>query len=231
MSIKQSYAQNGFFTAKGLLKEEDFSKIESLLTELIQRQMAGAQPNSADWVEFAKRNPAVVTRIYDEMRDNDRLLELGRNRAVVDMVRQFIDKPLLYNKIPFRIDVPFETKELAYWHQDDFYVKGNDREVTVWIPLYDTRMQHGCLSVMPGSHQLGKIAHTLKVGKKNLPEGIYDREVLLVEMERGDALFFSSFLVHSSTLNFSDRIRYSIQLRYTSGDLSPSQEMKGTTEV
>lgn len=142
-----------------------------------------------------------------------------------------IDKPGLYKKIPFRIDVPFETKELAYWHQDDNYVEGNRQEVTVWTPLYDTKIEHGCLKVMPGSHKLGPVPHTLNVGKKSLPRDIYDREVRYVEMGSGDVLFCSSYLLHSSSLNFSDQIRYSIQLRYTSTKINVSKNMLGVEHV
>jgi ectoine hydroxylase-related dioxygenase (phytanoyl-CoA dioxygenase family) len=35
-----------------------------------------------------------------------------------------------------------------------------------------------------------------------------------VEVERGDALFFSTFLVHQSGTNVTDRIRWSCHFRY-----------------
>ena len=84
---------------------------------------------------------------------------------------------------------------------------------------------------MPRTHKGGKVPHTLRVGKKTLPASGYENEIRYVEMNRGDALFFSSFLLHQSSLNISDEIRYSIQLRYSSSLKAPSTEMKGTVNV
>jgi len=229
--MEKEYNTNGFWCEKALIHDADFKEIISTLLKLINKRRSVSEPNESQWVEFAKQNPGIVTEIYDEMRDSECLLKLGQLPAITSIVKTIIPQPLLYKKIPFRIDVPFETKELAYWHQDDFYVKGNELEMTVWIPLYQTSMQNGCLAVMPGSHQLKKIPHSLQIGKKSVPEGIYNRSIQLVEMQKGDALFFSSYLIHSSTLNISDKVRYSIQLRYSSAEFASSKEMNGTIYV
>jgi ectoine hydroxylase-related dioxygenase (phytanoyl-CoA dioxygenase family) len=143
-----------------------------------------------------------------------------------------IGAPVIYHKIPLRIDVPFENKELAFWHQDDFYVQGNNSEVTVWIPLQDTFAHTGALSVMKGSHLNGAIPHSYRVGKKSVPVGVFDAPVNIIEMNKGDVLFFSSYLIHSSNLNISDQIRYSIQLRYSAASAGEqSSLMKGFTHV
>lgn len=228
----EQYRESGFFLAQGLLGGNDLSEIEKISIEKIGRHYKPIRSlNDPDWVHYSMNNPDCVTRIYDEMRDHTLFMTLGKIPAIVDVVKVFLEKPLLYKKVPFRIDVPYEVKELALWHQDDFYVKGNEDELTAWIPLFDTSIQQGALQVMPRSHKLGKVPHTLRVGKKSLPVGIYDNEVRYVEMKRGDVLFFSSYLLHSSSLNISDQIRYSIQLRYTTSLKTSSNEMKGTEYV
>jgi len=160
------------------------------------------------------------------------LHNFGQNSKITDIVGQLIDQPVLYKKIPLRIDVPFENKELAFWHQDDFYVQGNSSEVTVWIPLQETLAHNGALSVMKESHKNGPIPHTLQVGKKTLPTNIYHNSINIVEMSEGDCLFFGSYLVHQSNLNISNKIRYSIQLRYSSLTAGKqSEQMGGTLNV
>jgi hypothetical protein len=115
-----------------------------------------------------------------------------------------------------RIDLPLVTRELAVWHQDHFYVKGNRRIVTAWIPLQDTSYREGCLMVMPGSHELGYLPHTNEaLGKRHYPTGIFERPVRYVEMRRGDALMFHALMLHSSSVNLSEHARLSIQARYT----------------
>ncbi len=226
------YNKQGYFLAKGLLAPEDFAEIDTQAEESIRRNYKEVSSlNDSEWVSYAAANPECVTKIYEEMRDHQVFIDLGLLPKITQIVCQLIRQPSLYKKIPFRIDVPFETKELAFWHQDDFYVKGNDEELTVWIPLFDTKVQQGALQVMPGSHKAGEVPHTMKVGKKTLPASVYENEIRYVEMARGDALFFSSYLLHSSSLNISDKIRYSIQLRYSSSLKAPSTEMKGTVNV
>jgi ectoine hydroxylase-related dioxygenase (phytanoyl-CoA dioxygenase family) len=231
-NIRDYYSEHGYFLAKGLLAPEDFADIETQARGSIKKNWKEVSSlNDSEWVSYAAANPECVTRVYDEMRDHQVFIELGLLPKITHIVCQLIRKPALYIKVPFRIDVPFETKELAFWHQDDFYVKGNNEELTVWIPLFDTKVQQGALQVMPGSHKAGEVPHTMKVGKKALPASVYENEIRYIEMARGDALFFSSYLLHSSSLNISDEIRYSIQLRYSSSLKAPSTEMKGTINV
>jgi ectoine hydroxylase-related dioxygenase (phytanoyl-CoA dioxygenase family) len=228
---RKHFEEYGFYLAKNLIQTSDLKPIENKCLEIINKYYITDDINRSDWVSYAVENPEIVAKVYNEMRDDAELHSLGQNRSIISLVNEFIEKPLLYRKIPFRIDVPFEIKELAYWHQDSFYVKGNEYEVTAWIPIFDTKMEHGCLSVMPSSHKFGEIPHTLRVGKKYLPRDVYNREIRYVEMKRYDVLFFSSYLLHSSNLNISNQIRYSIQLRYTTGLLPTSTEMKGTINV
>lgn len=226
------YKDQGYCLVRGLLSTDCFRSIEYSALQLIAKNYkAIGDLNDREWVVHATENSACVTKIYDEMRDNDTLIELGKRSCITEIVRNLIQSPMLYGKIPFRIDVPLATRELALWHQDDFYVNGSDQELTVWIPLYNVSVLQGPLQVMPRSHKNGKIPHNIKIGKKYIPSSHYDNEIRLVEMNRGDALFFSSFLLHSSSLNISDVIRYSIQLRYTTALNAPSDKMKGVINV
>ena len=229
-SIIQDFQKNGYYLAKGAISQS-LAGVESVVEEVISKYHKLESLNDPSWVQFAVSNPNIVSKVYDEILSHKCFLELGGAKEIAEYVHLFIGQPLLYKKIPFRIDVPFNIKEFAYWHQDDFYVKGNQGEITAWMPLFDTFMQQGCLSVMPGSHKLGNIPHTIAAGKKSLPLGVYDREIRMIEMERGDCLFFSSLLLHSSNINISEEIRYSLQLRYTSSELESSTEMQGTVNV
>lgn len=225
------YSDTGFYLARGLLDSEVFSEIEAIIFKITTKYYSCKSIHSKDLAAHLQANPNVVTEIYDKLQNHQHLIDVGKSKAITDIVQSFIPNPALYLKAVLRIDIPFESKELAYWHQDDYYVKGNEDELTLWIPLQDTSVPQGCLSVMPGSHKLGRLTHSYATGKKHIPQGIYDREVRLIEMSQGDALFFSSLLVHSSNFNFSKSIRYSIQLRYTSRDKDPSPLMRGTTNV
>ena len=124
--------------------------------------------------------------------------------------------------------MPLETKEPVVWHQDDFYVKGAPNEITAWIPLQDTPMHMGALSVMKKSHLYGRVKHDTVWGKKSMPTGVYDLPINIIEMKRGDVLLFNSFLlIDTKNINFSRFIRYSIQVRFTSELLGEPSKIMG----
>lgn len=227
------FQKDGGLLLSGVLSADDLRPVEDLLLSEIRKRCHSATGiQDPAWVELAIERPDLVTEVYDAVRDHALALEIGRLPRLREAVSELIEEPLLYHKIPLRIDVPFENKELAFWHQDDFYVRGNSRELTIWIPLQDTLAHHGALSIMKGSHVDGPIAHSYQVGKKTLPVGIFDNPINIVEMRKGDALIFSSYLVHSSNLNISNQIRYSIQLRYSSARAgAQSTLMKGFSHV
>lgn len=233
MPMMDTFKADGCLILRDVLTGADLHGVENLILSEVHKYVPEATGiNDRVWVDHAIKHPDTISKMYDAVRDADEALQLGQVASLVDTIKSLMEEPMLYNKVPLRIDVPFVNKELAFWHQDDFYVQGNARELTAWIPLQDTKAHHGALSVMKGSHKGGPIPHTLKVGKKTLPEGIFENPVNIVEMNRGDVLIFSSYLVHSSNLNISDAIRYSIQLRYSDASAGAhSSLMKGVSRV
>ncbi len=233
VQMNREYSEQGTFLFQSLLSAQDLAPICSAILGMIKEYVPEANSiQNPEWVRFASDNPDIVSAVYNKLQDHPALLKLGQTPSITNVIKSLIDAPVIYHKIPLRIDVPFESKELAFWHQDDFYVQGNKSEVTLWIPLQDTFAHTGALSVMKGSHLGGAIPHSYKVGKKSLPVGVFDAPVNIVEMNKGDVLFFSSYLIHSSNMNISDQIRYSIQLRYSAASAGEqSSLMKGFTHV
>jgi ectoine hydroxylase-related dioxygenase (phytanoyl-CoA dioxygenase family) len=150
------------------------------------------------------------------------------HKAIVTPIKELLGPEVgMFRKIPFCIDMPNWTEELAHWHQDFFYVKGDTRVVTAWIPLQDTTFLNGCLSIMPRSHRLGPIEHDLVISKKRVPSTIFRNEIRMVEMRKGDLLLFDSLLLHSGNLNLAQSIRYSVQPRFTRLDVAIDEAMGG----
>lgn len=105
------------------------------------------------------------------------------------------------------------------WHQDNGVVLpvADDSDIlTVWFSLSDAGIEHGCLQVIPRSHELGLLAHCpAGPGGLEIPEHVASREhALPLPTRRGDAIFLHKRTVHSSLSNVSDRIRWSFDLRY-----------------
>jgi phytanoyl-CoA hydroxylase len=113
------------------------------------------------------------------------------------------------------------AKEDVYWrvfpHQDWRSMQGSLDSIVVWVPLIDTDASLGALEVVPGSHKRGLVTQEVvnSFGKVDL---FKDEDFEKVEVKQGDALFFSSFLVHRSGTNSTESIRWSCHFRYNNLD-------------
>ena len=109
------------------------------------------------------------------------------------------------------------------WHQDSGVVteEADESEIlTVWLPVWDADEASGCLQVVPGSHREGTFTHCPGT-KATSPSGLQIpahlfriSDAVPVPMRRGDVLFMHRLTCHNSLSNVSDRIRWSLDLRY-----------------
>ncbi len=117
--------------------------------------------------------------------------------------------------------VPFGT-----WadilHASDRVASGRHRP-EAWIPLLDANAVNGTLQVLRGGHRSGQVfrhrpertlgqekSWYLYIAPEDLPAG----EVVTCEMPRGSLLLINQLIPHRSTENFSDQIRWSVDLRW-----------------
>jgi phytanoyl-CoA hydroxylase len=218
-NLVESYAQDGFVLARAVIPAGHLQTLESQFLGLVQAKGGRAFPAIDDpsLAAYLAEDRELERTLYDDIRRYPWLAEFSMHEAIAAHVRSFLGPEIgLLEKIPFRIDIPNVTRELAVWHQDFFYVKGNSSTVTAWIPLQDTPYERGCLMVMPGSHRLGALPHDgSALGKRHYPTGVFQREIRYVEMRRGDVLFFNALMLHSSSVNISDRLRCSVQARFS----------------
>jgi ectoine hydroxylase-related dioxygenase (phytanoyl-CoA dioxygenase family) len=234
VSVKDALAETGYALVRNAVSRES---IDLLLTRYLGlvKDVTGrafADPYGEDLVDYFNTRRDQESEIYVRIRDTPWLEEFSRQPGIVEVIRSLVDGPCaLFRKIPFRIDMPEWVHELALWHQDYFYVRGNTDVITAWIPMQDVTYLNGCLSVMPRSHLLGPVEHGLKIGKKSVPATIFGSEIRMVEMKQGDLLVFSALMLHSGNLNLSTTIRYSLQPRYTPVGRPIDPSMGGSLEI
>lgn len=221
-----SYQEKGYLVLPGFFGQEidellaDYVALASSLVDDYKNLATGEplggwqgawDPHLKHWY---KACPEDLSYVYDECKKLP-----GLDRLAVKLhhfVDQLVGPCTTLPKKPFRIDLPRDTKELAHWHQDRHYLEkeGYLKEtVCAWIPLQDVSWLNGCLSVMPFTHKV-PVEHDIALGKKQIPSSIFSNPVLYMEMKKGDVLLFSSLLLHSGNMNFSDKIRYSVQIRF-----------------
>jgi hypothetical protein len=221
---RSDYATAGFRLVESVFSTEDFAPLEDeFLTaaeELIGQRFGSLHDPAL--LATLQADLQLEGRLYDRTKAFASLQALGRHPTLVKAVAELMPGPFgVFEKVVMRIDMPHHEAEIAYWHQDFYYVGGNEATVTVWIPLQNVDPLNGCLEIAPGSHTMGPLDHPRVIGKRNTPS-----EELLAHvrsqrapMARGAALLFHALLLHAGHLNQSEATRYSVQYRYSPLDM------------
>lgn len=134
-----------------------------------------------------------------------------------------------------RAGMPNDTRTATPWHQDSMewhagsYSTGllddlSTHVVTFWIPLQKADANTGCLEVISLKQTGGKTfkpydydyANTGYIGIS--PNEIKQYDSVVIEMDCSDVLAFGQNTPHATVRNKSDRIRWSMDIRYEATD-------------
>lgn len=140
--------------------------------------------------------------------------------ALLDIVESLIGPEILaHPQFNLRAKLPAHEIGVVPWHQDLGYLRPEADEtpmVNFWIPLVDAPMETGALQVIPGSHRWGRLPHEnlgsyLGIRDESLPP----HTVVDCPLPLGGVLVLQHKMVHRSVPNTSDRVRWSLDLRYS----------------
>ncbi len=119
------------------------------------------------------------------------------------------------------------------WHQDYGYWYQNGvlfpLLASAFIAVDPATKENGCLQVIRGSHHLGRVDHVLTgdqagADKERVTEALKRLELVHVEMEPGDTLFFHCNLLHRSDQNRSPNPRWSMICCYNAARNDPYKD-------
>ncbi len=158
---------------------------------------------------------------------------LMRNPKILDAVESLIGGEIFANPIyNTRPKVPKVAAGAVPWHQDKSYWPdaNSNPVITVWIPLVNSTLENGCLHLIPGTHRKRVIKHEreaysgtgfLESNLKVVEREAKKRSIITLPMSKGSAVLFNDRLLHCSTPNNSDHVRWSVDLRYQPTDQDP----------
>jgi ectoine hydroxylase-related dioxygenase (phytanoyl-CoA dioxygenase family) len=103
--------------------------------------------------------------------------------------------------------------EPVLWHQDNGYTYVEPQAyLTCWIAITDATPDNGCVSVMPGVHRDGTLAHrSTPVGEECW--GDWSRAVE-VPVRAGSIVVFTSLTPHATKRNTTDHVRKAYIVQY-----------------
>jgi len=99
------------------------------------------------------------------------------------------------------------------WHQDNGYNQLKDEHFQLWIATTEMTGDNGGLWVKPGSHRQGIVPH---YPIQNHMCCDPPSNPILIKAELGDALLFSSFLLHFTAPNTTQHSRLAYVVEYMS---------------
>lgn len=158
----------------------------------------------------------------------------SRSPRIVDRMEQILGGEVYHYHTKMMLKEP-RVGGAWEWHQDYGYWYHNGclapLLASCLIAVDQANRENGCLQVIRGSHQLGRIDHG-KVGEQagadmeRVDEALRRMELVYIEAEPGDALFFHSNLLHRSDQNRSERPRWSLICCYNAARNNPYKESR-----
>ena len=173
---------------------------------------------------------------------NDAYGLLTKSKRVVDSVANLLegDSPIchfhskLLQKAP-KVGGAWEWhQDYGYWYKNEFLLP--NQMMSVMVAITDANKANGCIQVIRGSHQMGRIEHGFageQVGASQhyVDLALKSMELVYVEINAGDALFFHSNLLHRSEANLSEKARWSIISVYNRASNIPYNEPSKSSTV
>jgi hypothetical protein len=218
------YHQDGYVLIKGMLAPEEVSLLGRAAREdrVLDQHSYGRADGEGGTVRLSLWNHPTDT-IYGM---------IARSESLVGAVEKLLDGEV-YHYHSKMIMKDAKIGGAWTWHQDYGYWYQNG----VLLPLLTSAFiavdraskQNGCLQVVRGSHHLGRIEHILTGDQAGADpervEKILERlELVHVEMEPGDTLFFHANLLHRSDQNQSANPRWSMICCYNAARNNPYKE-------
>jgi hypothetical protein len=158
------------------------------------------------------------------------LAALWSHPRLLDIMEQLLGPEVAGHPVwNLRCKTPLNPLATVPWHQDTAYLAPGSEatfQATAWIPFLDAGSREGTLQFIRGGHRHGVRTHRLErdggasrswyleIPGEHLPPG----EVVTAEVPFGSVLLLNQLTPHRSTENLSERIRWSIDLRWQRPD-------------
>jgi hypothetical protein len=219
------FRDQGYFVARGVFDSHEIDRLKEgydYITTLVERGGIDPQyltgkgrevhihvqaPSGADESESVTylrkvQWPSMIHPAFEEIRNSSKFVDLVRP-LIGDSLKQYI------NQINFKMpggDIAFP------WHQDirptPAFREQEVNYVQTVIVVDEATIENGCLHVIPESHKLGNLK-VQRYAKGQIEDHIDVSAAFPCEASPGDVVMFTSYTVHGSRPNQTDKPRRS----------------------
>ncbi len=227
--------KKGFFVAN-LLNKSDVKKI---LEEIKKIYFFNKKNSSLDKhiSILYKKDPILAGKCYDSLNQSAVIQKIFLSNKVLNNVAKYLGlktKSLItFADFQFLVMLPKKKTEHLGWHQDSRYfefTKNKRSSLILWTSIGSQGKKiNSSLSIMPGSHNLGRIMHEKNKIKKIKKTKKIKRGRFYINLDQlkkfkaenyfissGQSLVFDSNLVHRTgpSTKGNNSIRYTMIARY-----------------
>jgi len=158
----------------------------------------------------------------------------SRSPRIVDRMEQMLGDEVYHWHSKMMLKEPFVGGAWE-WHQDYGYWYNHGCLLPLLasclISIDRATQENGCLQVLKGSHEIGRIDHNKSgdqagADMERVNVAIERYPLVYVECEPGDAIFFHGNLLHRSDQNRSPHSRWSLICCYNAKRNSPYREIR-----
>ncbi len=157
----------------------------------------------------------------------------ARSLRVVDTMEDMLGGEVYHYHSKLTAKEPYDGGAWE-WHQDYGYWYHNGCLFpymgSAMVALDRANRENGCLQVLRGSHLAGRVDHGVLPGEqvgadlRRVEEMKKQLELVYVELEPGDALFFHANVMHRSDQNRSPNRRWTVLFCYNAARNNPYME-------
>ena len=238
------YKDQGYLLVEDVIPVEDMQLLILELNETVEQnaQQAQAKGELSELFEdepFERRLARIVESVSDPSESSftdtlfeglhgklktDGMFAVMTHPAILDIVESLIGPEILVHpQFNIRPKLPNQDTSVVPWHQDLGYLQADASDtfmVNFWIPLVDATVENGCMEVIAGSHKAPLINHVLGLGpgrnfKGIVDDALPDGEQVQCPVPLGGVLLIQHKTIHRSVPNYSDHVRWSLDLRYS----------------
>ncbi len=171
--------------------------------------------------------------IWTELGD-DIIGIVPRMKRMVEATEALLEEPCYHWHSKITVKPPGCDARID-WHQDfaSWYDDGVPfpKLLTVGIAVEPATTENGCLQLIPGSHQIGKMDYLdARSFERRLEHAQKTLGLVHCEMNAGDAVFFHCNTLHGSASNHSDSSRLMLFVSYNAVANEPIRDAQGANE-
>lgn len=218
----QELVDHGYFMVRQGFDPRDIQDMKARLEDIVQGKFAKdgrrfqADTDSGRYEDVEKsamgyRGPNVAYRKIADLEYDDVFLAKLQSRWIRDICARFLGSVTSVMRVTM-MDKPARGGTPLPWHQDVSldWPTPVQPELAIWFSLDEASVASGSLQVIPRSHRHGVIGRGHLLPSELESQHAPDSQVVTVEAQPGDVLFFHAALLHRSGINVSDAPRRAV---------------------